>query len=62
MEKIKHQKRRNITMDTLTTILILGAAAQGIAFAALILAGPVYAWNDRWLDRTHRSTANEDRD
>jgi len=49
-------------MDTLTTILILGTAAQGIAFAALILAGPVYAWNDRWLDRTHKTTANEDRD
>ena len=44
-------------MDTITLILIIGLAAQGLAFAALILAGPVYAWNDRWLDRTHRATA-----
>jgi len=49
-------------MDTLTTILIIGAAAQGVAFATLILAGPIFAWNDRWLDRTHRSTADENRD
>ncbi|HJK78661.1 MAG TPA: hypothetical protein O0Y06_07685 [Methanocorpusculum sp.] len=49
-------------MDTITTILIIGLAAQGIAFAVLILAGPVYAWNDRWLDRTHKVTAAEDRD
>ncbi|MCZ0862128.1 hypothetical protein [Methanocorpusculum vombati] len=49
-------------MDPITTILILGAAAQGIAFAVLILAGPVYAWNDRWLDRTHQETAREDRE
>ena len=41
-------------MDTITLILIIGLAAQGLAFAALILAGPLYAWNDRWLDRTHR--------
>ena len=33
-------------MDTITLILIIGLAAQGLAFAALILAGPVYAWND----------------
>ena len=49
-------------MDIITTILIIGIAAQGIAFAVLILAGPIYAWNDRWLDRTHRSTADEDRE
>ena len=49
-------------MDTITTILIIGAAAQGIAFAALILAPPLYAWTDRWLDRTHKTTAHEDRD
>ncbi len=49
-------------MDTITTILIIGIAAQGLAFAALILAGPVYAWNDRWLDRTHKTTASEDRE
>ena len=49
-------------MDPLTTILIIGIAAQGIAFAVLIIAGPVYAWNDRWLDRTHHSTAHEHRD
>lgn len=49
-------------MDTLTTILIIGVAAQGLAFAALVLSGPVYAWNDRWLDRTHHSTAGEHRD
>ncbi|WP_338094635.1 hypothetical protein [Methanorbis furvi] len=48
-------------MDTLTTILVIGIAAQGIACAALVLAGPIYAWNDRWLDRTHRTTADEDR-
>ena len=48
-------------MDTITLILIIGLAAQGLAFAALILAGPIYAWNDRWLDRTHRATADEDR-
>lgn len=35
-------------MDPLTTILII--------------AGPVYAWNDRWLDRTHHSTVHEHRD
>ena len=50
------------TMDTITLILIIGLAAQGLAFAALILAGPLYAWNDRWLDRTHRATADEDRE
>ena len=49
-------------MDTLTTLLILGVAAQGIAFAALILAPPLYAWTDRWLDRTHKTTAHEDQD
>jgi hypothetical protein len=48
-------------MDTITTLLIIGAAAQGIAFAALILAPPLYAWTDRWLDRTHNTTAHEDR-
>ncbi len=32
------------------------------AFAALILAPPLYAWADRWLDRTHHSTAHEHRD
>ena len=37
-------------MDTITLILIIGLAAQGLAFAALILAGPLYAWNDRWLE------------
>ena len=47
-------------MDTITLILIIGLAAQGLAFAALILAGPIYAWNDRWLDRT--ATADEDRE
>ena len=40
-------------MDTITLILIIGLAAQGLAFAALIL---------RWLDRTHRATADEDRE
>ncbi|MCZ9311953.1 MAG: hypothetical protein O0V67_01120 [Methanocorpusculum sp.] len=49
-------------MDTITTILITGIAANGLAFAALILAPPLYAWTDRWLDRTHKTTANEDRD
>ena len=49
-------------MDTITTFLIIGIAAQGLAFAALILAGPIFAWNDRWLDRTHKTTANEDRE
>lgn len=49
-------------MDTLTTILIIRAAAQGVAFATLILADPVFAWNDRWLDRTHKTTASEDRE
>ena len=49
-------------MDTITTLLIIGIAAQGLAFAALILAGPIFAWNDRWLDRTHKTTANEDRE
>ncbi|MCZ0860297.1 hypothetical protein O0S10_03495, partial [Methanocorpusculum sp. MG] len=57
-----HQKKRNSTMDTITTILIIGIAANGLAFAALILAPPLYAWTDRWLDRTHKTTANEDRD
>ncbi len=57
----EHQKKRNITMDTITLILIIGIAAQGLAFAALILAPPLYAWADRWLDRTHNTTANEDR-
>ena len=28
-------------MDTITLILIIGLAAQGLAFAALILAGPI---------------------
>ncbi len=42
-------------MDTLTTLLIIG-------LAALILAPPLYAWTDRWLDRTHHSTAHEHRD
>lgn len=46
-------------MDAITTLLIIGAAAQGVAFAVLILAGPVFAWNDRWLDRTHHATASE---
>ena len=32
-------------MDTITTILIIGIAANGIAFATLLLAGPVYAWS-----------------
>ena len=49
-------------MDTLTTLLIIGLAAQGIAFAAIVLAPPLYAWADRWLDRTHHSTAHEHRD
>ncbi len=49
-------------MDIITTILILGIAANGLAGATLILAGPIYAWNDRWLDRTHRTTASEDRE
>ena len=34
-------------MDTITLILIIGLAAQGLAFAALILAAPLYARNDR---------------
>ena len=49
-------------MDTITLILIIGLAAQGLAFAALILAGPLYACGYRWLDRTHRATADEDRE
>lgn len=49
-------------MDTLTTILIIGVAAQGLAFAALVLAPPLYAWTDRWLDRTHHSTAGENQE
>ena len=49
-------------MDLITTILIIGIAANGLTFATLLLAGPVYAWNDRWLDRTHKTTANEDRE
>ena len=49
-------------MDTLTIILILGIAAQAFAAAAIILAPPLYAWTDRWLDRTHAGTAREDRD
>ncbi|MDE2443427.1 MAG: hypothetical protein O0X49_03490 [Methanocorpusculum sp.] len=49
-------------MDTITLILIIGLTANGLAFAALILAPPLYAWTDRWLDRTHHSTANENRD
>ena len=49
-------------MDTITSILIIGIAAQGITGAVLILAGPIYAWNDRWLDRTHKTTADEDRE
>ena len=61
-QRISHRYRRYITMDTITLILIIGLAAQGLAFAALILAGPLYAWNDRWLDRTHRATADEDRE
>ncbi|MCZ0862718.1 hypothetical protein [Methanocorpusculum vombati] len=62
MERITHQKKRNITMDTLTTLLIIGLAAQGIAFATLVLALPLYTLADRWLDRTHHSTAHEHRD
>ncbi|MDE2545880.1 MAG: hypothetical protein O0W99_03645 [Methanocorpusculum sp.] len=49
-------------MDTLTTLLIIGLAAQGIAFATLVLALPLYTLADRWLDRTHHSTAHEHRD
>ncbi|MCZ0863371.1 hypothetical protein [Methanocorpusculum vombati] len=57
----KNKKGEKI-MDTLTTLLIIGLAAQGIAFAAIVLAPPLYAWADRWLDRTHHSTAHEHRD
>ena len=49
-------------MDTLTIILILGIAAQALAVSAIILAPPLYAWTDRWLDRTHAGTAHEHRD
>ena len=49
-------------MDIITTILIIGITANALGFAALILAGPIFAWNDRWLDRTHKTTANEDRE
>ena len=49
-------------MDTITSILIIGIAAQGITGAVLILAGHIYAWTDRWLDRTHKTTADEDRE
>ncbi|MDE2443799.1 MAG: hypothetical protein O0X49_05395, partial [Methanocorpusculum sp.] len=62
ISKRKHQKKSNITMDTITLILIIGLTANGLAFAALILAPPLYAWADRWLDRTHHSTAHENRD
>jgi len=55
-------QRRNTIMDTITTILIIGVAAQGVAFAAIVLAPPLYAWTDRWLDRTHKATAHEDRE
>ena len=49
-------------MDPLTIILILGIAAQALAAAAIILAPPLYAWTDRWLDRTHAETASEHRE
>ncbi|HJJ96478.1 MAG TPA: hypothetical protein O0X38_02385 [Methanocorpusculum sp.] len=39
-----------------------GVAAQGVAFAVLILAGSVYVWNDHCLDRIHHATASEDRE
>ena len=57
-----YTKKGKIIMDIITTILILGIAANGLAGATLILAGPIYAWNDRWLDRTHRTTTDENRE
>lgn len=49
-------------MDFVTTLFAVGIAANALGFAVLLLAGPVYAWNDRWLDRSHRTTADEDRE
>ena len=49
-------------MDLITLLLIAGLVLNGVVTASLILAGPIYAWNDRWLDRTHNVTADEDRE
>ena len=49
-------------MDFVTSLLLAGVALNVLVTAALILAGPIYAWNDRWLDRTHKTTADEDRE
>lgn len=49
-------------MDLVTAFLMIGIAANALGFATLLLAGPIYAWNDRWIDRTHNTTADEDQD
>ena len=49
-------------MDTIPLRLSLGLAALALSFPALILSCPIYAWNDRWLDRTPRATSDEYRE
>ena len=46
-------------MDPITLILI-ALLIVGMAILIALITPPLYAWADRWLDRTHDLTAPED--
>ena len=46
-------------MDWLTVALI-AVLLIGVAILIALITPPLYAWADRWLDRTHDLTAPED--
>ena len=47
-------------MDSLS-IFLVGLLIAGAVLLVALLTPPVYAWADRWLDRTHQSTADEEK-
>lgn len=46
-------------MESLT-LLLIALLLIGAFILVTLLAPPLYAWADRWIDRTHQETASED--